>query len=139
MAANGFPPDPTEADALALFKSVEEKFPIKTLGSDKWYILKLSAMVAGGWPEFSPLLYKELIRRPEYQTPEQRQVLMRRIRGTLFKLVCIAGVCRPLDTIFDVDAVTAPEDKDYSFSREGWQCDEENRKRGFAWLDRLYM
>jgi len=42
---------------------------------------------------------------------------MRRIRETLFKLVCIAGVCRPLDAIFDIEALTAPEDKDYSFSR----------------------
>jgi hypothetical protein len=22
--------------------------------------------------------------------------------------------------------------------REGWQCDEENSKRGAAWMDRLY-
>jgi hypothetical protein len=39
MAANGFPPDPTEDDALALFKAVEEKFPSKSLGDDKWYVL----------------------------------------------------------------------------------------------------
>jgi hypothetical protein len=32
-------PDPTEEDALLLFKLVEEKFPSKTLGDDKWYIL----------------------------------------------------------------------------------------------------
>lgn len=74
-------------------------------------------MVGGGGHEFAPLLYKELIKRPEYQTPEQRQALMRRIRETLLKLICVAGVCKPLDAIFDIDAVTAPEDKDYSFSR----------------------
>jgi hypothetical protein len=33
------PRDPTEDEALALFKSIEEKFPSKTLGNDKWYIL----------------------------------------------------------------------------------------------------
>lgn len=79
--------------------------------------LQFAAMVAGGQQELAPLLYKELIKRSEYQTPEQRQGLMRRIRETLLKLVCIAGVCRPLDAIFDIDAITAPEDKDYSFSR----------------------
>ena len=74
-------------------------------------------MVAGGQPSFAPLLYKELIKRPEHQTPDQRKALMRRIRETMMKLVCIAGVCKPLEAIFDIDAVTAPEDKDYSFSR----------------------
>lgn len=74
-------------------------------------------MVGGGQPEYAPLLYKELIKRPEHQTSEQRQELMRRVRETLLKLVSIVGVCKPLDAIFDIDAVTAPEDKDYSFSR----------------------
>jgi hypothetical protein len=74
-------------------------------------------MVGGGQPNFAPLLYKELIKRPEYQTPEQRQALMRRIRETLFKLIVIVGVCKPLEAIFDIDAITRPEDKDYSFSR----------------------
>jgi hypothetical protein len=95
-------------------------------------------MVGGGQPGFAPLLYKLLIARPEYSTSEQRQALMRRIREALVKLVSICGVCKPLDAIFDIDAITRPEDKDYSFSREGWQCDEENRKRGFQWQDRLY-
>jgi hypothetical protein len=74
-------------------------------------------MVGGGQPGFAPLLYKQLIERPEYTTPVQRQELMRRIRETLFKLIVIIGVCKPLEAIFDIDAITRPEDKDYSFSR----------------------
>jgi hypothetical protein len=42
---------------------------------------------------------------------------MRRIRETLFKLIVIVGVCKPLEAIFDIDAVTKLEDKDYTFSR----------------------
>jgi hypothetical protein len=42
---------------------------------------------------------------------------MRRIRETLFKLIVIVGVCKPLEAIFDIDAATPPEDKDYTFSR----------------------
>ncbi|KAH6633547.1 hypothetical protein C7974DRAFT_433524 [Boeremia exigua] len=133
------PQDPTEDEALALFEAVEKLFPSKTLGDDKWYILTLAAMVGGGQPGFAPLLYKELIKRPENQTSEQRQALMRRIRETLFKLIVIIGVCKPLEAIFDIDAITRPEDKDYSFSREGWQCDEANAKRGFEWQSRLYQ
>jgi hypothetical protein len=33
------PRDPTEDEALALFKAVEERFPAKTLGDNKWYVL----------------------------------------------------------------------------------------------------
>ncbi|KAL1797629.1 hypothetical protein ACET3X_004235 [Alternaria dauci] len=133
------PRDPTDGEALALFKAVEERFPSRSLGADKWYVLLLASIVGGGQPGFAPLLYKELIKRPEYQTPEQRQALMRRIRETLFKLIVIVGVCKPLEAIFDIDAITNPEDKDYTFSREGWQCDEENSKRGAAWQGRLYQ
>lgn len=74
-------------------------------------------MVGGGQPGFAPLLYKQLIQRPEHQSPAQRQALMRRIRETLFKLIVIIGVCKPLEAIFDIDVITRPEDKDYSFSR----------------------
>lgn len=74
-------------------------------------------MVGGGQPAFAPLLYKQLIQRTEHATPKQRQALMRRIRESLVKLVSIVGVCKPLEAIFDIDAITRPEDKDYTFSR----------------------
>lgn len=41
MTANT-PQDPTEEEALELFKAVEDNFPSKTLGSNKWYILVVS-------------------------------------------------------------------------------------------------
>lgn len=44
MAANEIPipRDPTDDEALALFKAIEEKFPSQTLGDDKWYVLLVS-------------------------------------------------------------------------------------------------
>lgn len=36
------PRDPTEDEALALFKAVEELFPSTSLGDNKWYILTVS-------------------------------------------------------------------------------------------------
>lgn len=33
------PRDPTDDEALALFKAVEELFPSNSLGTEKWYIL----------------------------------------------------------------------------------------------------
>ncbi|ORX99503.1 hypothetical protein BCR34DRAFT_523200 [Clohesyomyces aquaticus] len=138
MSAPDVPKDPTVEEATALFNAIEEKFPSKTLGDDKWYILMFAAMVGGGQPAFAPTLYTQLIQRPEFSSSEQRKALMRRIRETMMKLTCVCGVCKPLEAIFDIDAITKPEDKDYSFSREGWQADEANRKRGAAWQDRIY-
>lgn len=37
------PRDPTDDEALAMFKAVEELFPSKSLGEDKWYILTVSS------------------------------------------------------------------------------------------------
>jgi hypothetical protein len=41
MASNKIPTpqDPTEDEALALFKAIEEKFPSESLGEDKWYLV----------------------------------------------------------------------------------------------------
>lgn len=39
------PRDPTEEEALTLFKALEEKFPSKTLGEDKWYVLTVSSQI----------------------------------------------------------------------------------------------
>jgi hypothetical protein len=31
--------EPTAEEAVALFEAIEKKFPHKTLGEDKWYIV----------------------------------------------------------------------------------------------------
>jgi hypothetical protein len=31
--------DPTPEEAIRLFEAIEEKFPSKTLGEDKWYLV----------------------------------------------------------------------------------------------------
>lgn len=45
MAMNELPMpcDPTDDESLALFTAVQELFPSKTLGSEKWYILTVSS------------------------------------------------------------------------------------------------
>ncbi|USP78336.1 hypothetical protein yc1106_05610 [Curvularia clavata] len=111
------PREPSTSEALSLFQTIEETFPSKSLGPDKWYIVLLAALVSGGQPNFSPLLYQHLIQRSEYQTPDERQALLRRLRETLMKLVIIVGVCKPLEAIFDIAAVVRDEDKDLSATR----------------------
>jgi hypothetical protein len=112
------PHDPTPAEAKVLFDLISTKFPTATLGPEKWYILVLSALVSGGQPQLAAPLYTHLIAQPEYQTPEQRQRLMRRLRETLFKLIVIVGVCRPLEAVLEIESVLErDEDRDWSFSR----------------------
>jgi hypothetical protein len=112
------PHDPTPAEAKVLFDLIATKFPTATLGPEKWYILVLAALVSGGQPQLAAPLYTHLIAQPEYQTPEQRQRLMRRLRETLFKLIVIVGVCRPLEAVLEIESVLErDEDRDWSFSR----------------------
>ncbi|KAJ9645985.1 hypothetical protein H2201_005530 [Coniosporium apollinis] len=131
--------DQAAQDVVSLFEAVEAKFPSKTVGDDKWYLVTLTTLVGGGMPELAADLYSYLIQKPGFSTPESRQALMRRLREALVKCVPIIGVCKPLEAVFSIDKIQRPEDKDYSFSREGWQCDERNHARGAAWQDRIYL
>lgn len=40
--------DPTPEEAIALFKEIEAKFPHKTLGDDKWYLVVVCDIPASG-------------------------------------------------------------------------------------------
>ena len=79
--------------------------------------IQIAALTGGGQPELAGTLYTHLTKAPRYATSESRQALVRRLREALVKSVSIVGVCRPLEAIFNIDAVQRPEDKDYSFSR----------------------
>ncbi|KAK4496359.1 hypothetical protein PRZ48_012339 [Zasmidium cellare] len=129
--------EPSAEEALALFQSIEKDFP-KDLGDDKWYILAIASISGGGHPELSANLYQYLIAKPEYQTPESRQVLVRRLREALVKLVSVVGVPKPLEAIFSIARIERPEDRDYSFSREKWSSGPANLERGMGWLSQIY-
>lgn len=109
--------NPTKEETIALFNSIEQHFPAKTLGDDKWYILAIAAVVGGGHPDRAAELYLHLISRPEYSSPDSRKALVRRLREALIKLVSVIGVPKAIDAIFSIAGVEREEDKDYSFSR----------------------
>lgn len=46
--------DPTTDEALALFKAIEEKFPARALGDDKWYLLAVSLIHPFPLPQSTP-------------------------------------------------------------------------------------
>ncbi|KAK6500156.1 hypothetical protein TWF481_010510 [Arthrobotrys musiformis] len=129
--------DASIEELTALFQDIENSFP-KGLGSDKWYLLLIATLTYASDPDHIADLYTHLISRPDFATSEARQGLVRRIRETLFKLVSLIGVCKPLTAIFKIDTIEKPEDKDYSFSREGWQADDKNLERGNGFLKKIY-
>lgn len=109
--------NPSKEETLALFNSIEEHFPSSTLGTGRWFILAVAAIVGGGHPDLAADLYLHLISRPEYSTPEARKGLVRKLREALIKLVSVVGVPKPIDAVFSIAGVEREEDKDYSFSR----------------------
>ncbi|KAF2747677.1 hypothetical protein M011DRAFT_518903 [Sporormia fimetaria CBS 119925] len=129
---------PIRADLTTLFQSIETRFSSTNLG-DRWYLLVLSALVGGTEPELSSHLYLYLLQQPSYQTSSSRQALTRRLRETLIKLISLIGVCKPIEAILSISKVESPCDRDYSFSRQNWQCDTANHARGMAWMRAIYQ
>ncbi|KAJ5909134.1 hypothetical protein N7495_001816 [Penicillium taxi] len=132
-------PQPTvEPRFQQLFTELETRFQSTSLGSDKWYILATSTLAASPDPERADQLYLHLLSQPTYSTSPARQALIRRLREALIKAVPIVGVCKPLEAILAISKFERDEDKDYTFTRENWQCDQANHDRGTAWLQKLY-
>ncbi|KAK6515091.1 hypothetical protein TWF506_007438 [Arthrobotrys conoides] len=129
--------DASIEELIALFEDVEDSFP-KSLGPDKWYLMLIATLTYASDPDHIGDLYTHLISRPEFSTSESRQALIRRIREALLKSISIIGVCKPLTAIFKIDSIERPEDKDYTFSRKGWQADEKNLERGNGFLKKIY-
>ncbi|KAH7116173.1 hypothetical protein B0J11DRAFT_539390 [Dendryphion nanum] len=125
-------------EIAALFQNIETAFAKTQLGEHRWYILTIAALVGGTEPELADQLYLYLINKPECQKPSERQALIRRIRETLVKLISIVGVCKPLEAIIAIMKVEREEDRDYSFSRKDWQCDDKNHVQGMEWMKKIY-
>ncbi|EIT79492.1 hypothetical protein F9C07_2285408 [Aspergillus flavus] len=128
-------PDPRYAQ---LFHDLSTRFAQTSLPPEKWYILAISTIVASPDPERCDQLYLHLINQAPYSTPSARQELIRRLREALFKSIIIVGVCKPIEAILAISKYEREEDKDYTFTRENWQCDQANHDRGVAWLEKLY-
>lgn len=121
-----------------LFKNTERQFANTNIGDNRWYILVIACLVASPDPETSKDLYLYLINKPENQSSDARQLIIRRLREALVKTICLVGVCKPIEAILAINEVERPEDKDYSFTREGWQADEANHERAQNWFRQVY-
>lgn len=121
-----------------LFQNIETRFQGTGIDPSKWYILTIASLVASPDPESAAHLYQHLINQPAYQTPTSRQALIRHLREALIKSIPIVGVCKPIEAILAIAKLERPEDKDYTFTRENWQCDAANHERGVEWFQKLY-
>jgi hypothetical protein len=128
----------TSSDVIDLFHCLQATFPSETLGEDKWYLIAITSLTSLGKTNSVADLYLYLINQPQYAKSETRKILMQRLREALVKCVSVIGVCRPLEAVFCIDAVTKEEDKDFSYAREHWTCDKANHERGTSWLRKLY-
>ncbi|ORY61484.1 uncharacterized protein BCR38DRAFT_35331 [Pseudomassariella vexata] len=136
---SGPPPSTKVEDDLArLFSSIETKFKSTQLNNDSWYILALACLTASPDPEASSQLYTYLTSQPHYTTSDSRKALVRRLREVLVKSIPIIGVCKPIEAIVAISQVERPEDKDFTSTRENWQCDEANHERAMGWLRKVY-
>ena len=122
-----------------LFQSLESAFQSTTsIPADKWPILAIATLVASPDPDHAHNLYLYLTSQPTHSTPQARQHLTRRLREALFKAIPLVGVCKPIEAILSISSVEQKQDRDYSFTHEGWQCDGANHERAMGWLQKLY-
>ncbi|BCR88773.1 uncharacterized protein ACHE_41338S [Aspergillus chevalieri] len=124
-----------------LFQTLESRFQsVTSIDASKWPILAMATLVAGPDPDQAHNLYLYLLNQPEYNKPgsEARKVLIRRLRETLFKAIPLVGVCKPIEAILAISNVEREEDREYTFTRENWQCDAANHGRAIEWFQKLY-
>lgn len=127
-----------DPSSLQLFAKVEAKFNASGIDSDKWYLTVLSAITTTPKSQMCAQLYLYLISQHAYATNDARQRLIRRIREALFKDIGLIGLPRPTESLIEITKVLSEEDAEYSYSREGWQCDHLNHSRGMGWLQTIY-
>lgn len=126
--------DPHYAD---LFQTLESRFQdVTSIDASKWPILAMATLVAGPDPDHAHNLYLYLINKEE--SSDACKALVRRLREALLKAIPLVGVCKPIEAILAISNVERDEDKDYTFTRENWQCDTANHERAIGWFQKLY-
>ncbi|KAL4875135.1 hypothetical protein BJY04DRAFT_232905 [Aspergillus karnatakaensis] len=122
----------------SLFQTLELRFSAAGFPPTRWPILAITTLTASPNPDQAHQLYNYLIAKPEYHTPESRQALTRRLREALIKAISILGVCKPIESILSIASVERPSDRDYTSTREDWQCDAGNHERAMSWYNKIY-
>lgn len=120
-----------------LFDTVQAKFP-KSLGPHSWYLVAASALITNSPPSNFGQLWTYLIQQPEYQTPEERRALNKRLREFLLKQWVTIGVPKIAIAAFALIKEEKPGDADLGFSKAHSGITPANRERGVEFLSYLY-
>ncbi|KAJ5092901.1 hypothetical protein N7456_008762 [Penicillium angulare] len=122
-----------------LFRDIEAQFEASQIPSDKWYLTTLSALTTTPDPHLADQLYVHLTSTPAHSTAKARLIIIQRMRETLFKNIALLGLPKPAEALISISRVEPKEDTiDQSFTRKGWQRDDDNRMRGIEWLNKIY-
>ncbi|KAK6813762.1 hypothetical protein RU639_010268 [Aspergillus parasiticus] len=132
------PNPPIQSPVTELFHSIETSFQSTSLGPDSWYLLTIACLSGSPDPELAKELYLYVIQKEKNSTSAARQAFVRRIREALVKCVSIVGCCKPIEAIIAISQVEREEDRDYSLTRENWQCNQANHERGMRWYRAIY-
>ncbi|RAL16738.1 uncharacterized protein BO97DRAFT_430817 [Aspergillus homomorphus CBS 101889] len=114
--------------------------PDHSLRSSSWNRSQLESkrLGTGPNPELASDLYLYLTQKEEFTSSAKRQALVRRIREALIKCVSIVGCCKPIECIIAISQVEQEPDKDYTMTREKWQCDAQNHENATRWFRSVY-
>ncbi|KAJ0345475.1 hypothetical protein COL154_012020 [Colletotrichum chrysophilum] len=102
------------------------------------HIHQIASLIGSGQQKVAGSLYTHLIAQSQYQTPAERQTLVRRLREAMVKCIIINGIPVVIEAVTSVSDVERPEDRDLSCSREDWQIGSETSERAAAVLKVLY-
>ncbi|KAF9894501.1 hypothetical protein FE257_006384 [Aspergillus nanangensis] len=127
--------DPAVAE---LFTRIETNFQTTALGPESWYLLVIACLSGSPDPELADQLYLHVINQPNSATSAARQKFIRRLREALVKCVSIVGCCKPIEAILAISQVEQDEDRDYSMTRQDWNCDADNHARATEWFRAIY-
>ncbi|KAJ5899974.1 hypothetical protein N7495_004718 [Penicillium taxi] len=75
-------------------------------------------------------LYEFLVAQPEWTSHENRKVLSRRLREQMLKQWVVIGIPRVITAVRALATIEAPEDADFSFTKEDVTTSPEIRTRG---------
>ncbi|KAI1127086.1 hypothetical protein F5Y10DRAFT_201551 [Nemania abortiva] len=129
---------PSAATPLTtLFRDSEAKFPHR-FRKHGWYLTVIASLIGSGQQKLAGRLYEYLVSQPWYQTPTERQALVRRMREAMVKCIILNGIPAVIEAVASISEVESPEDQDHSCSREDWQIGPENSERAANTLKTLY-
>lgn len=121
-----------------LFREIEAKFQASGLPLEKWYLAALGAIVPSSEPKMAGQLYMYVLSQPAYSTASERRALTLRFHEVILKAAALLRIQKPAEALISIAGIEPEDDAELPFSREGWQCDDQNHERGMSWLQKIY-